>query len=129
MCSLKKPMEPLMLEQWREFTRVTKCYICFSDFEGDDEKDHYHCTGKYGGATHQKCNLWYAIPHYIPVVFHSLSGYNVHLFIRELGKKFKSGSVSIIAENKEKHISFNISISVNKYKTTLGETKQVKKQS
>ena len=34
----------------------------------------------------------------------------MHLFIRELGKKFDSGSINAIAENKEKYISFNVSI-------------------
>ena len=127
---LEKLMEPLMLEQWREFSRVTKCHIYFNDFEEDDEKvrDHCHNTGKYRGAAHQKCNLWYAIPNYIPAVFHNLSGYDEHLFIRELGKKFHSRSISIIAENKEKYISFNINITVDKYKTPLGETEEIKRQ-
>ena len=64
------------------------------------------------GTVYQKCNFRYAIPHYIPVVFHNLSGYDTHLFIRELGKKFDSGSISVIAENKEKYISFYFSVIV-----------------
>ena len=52
----------------------------------------------------------------------------MHLFIRELGKKFDSGSIGVIAENKEKYISFNINVSVDKYKTPLGEMKQIKRQ-
>ena len=90
-------------------------------------REHYHYTGKYRGATHQKCNLWYAIPHYVPTIFHKLSGYNTHLFIKELGKKFDSGSVGMITENKEKYISFNINIYVDEYKTPSGETKQIKR--
>ena len=80
------------------------------------------------GATHQKCNLWYAIPYYIPVIFHNLNGYDVHLFIRELGKKFEFEFISVIAENKEKYVSFNINVSVDEYKTPLGETMQIKRQ-
>ena len=52
----------------------------------------------------------------------------MHLFIRELGKKFDSGSVGVIAENLKKYISFNVRISVDEYKTPLGETKQIKRQ-
>ena len=106
------PMEPLMLEQWRRFSRARECHICLERFETWDEKvtDHCHYTGKYRGTVYQKCNFRYAIPHYIPVVFHNLSGYDTHLFIRELGKKFDSGSIRVIAENKEKYISFDFSV-------------------
>ena len=38
----KKSMEPLMPQQCREFNRVTKCHICFNDFEEDDEKGRNH---------------------------------------------------------------------------------------
>ena len=55
-----------------------------------------------------KVQLSVAIIHYVPIVFHNLSGYDAHLFIRELGKKFDSGSISVITENKEKYISFDV---------------------
>ena len=81
-----------MPEQWRELIRAWECHICLECFKPWDEKVRHHChyTGKYRGAAHQKCNLWYTIPHYILVVFHNLSGYDAHLFIRELGKKLDS---------------------------------------
>ena len=41
----------------------------------------------------------------------------MHLFNRELGKKFESGSIGVIAENKEKCISFNINVAVGEYET------------
>ena len=63
-----------------------------------------------------------------PIVFHNLSGYDAHLFIRELEKKFDSGSISVIAENKEKYISFYVKVFFNEYKTPLGETKQIKRE-
>ena len=52
---------------------------------------------------------------HIPIVFHNLSGYNVHLLIRVLGKKFDKGKISVIAENKEKYISFNVDVVVGEY--------------
>ena len=45
-------------------------------------------------------------------MFHNLSGYDVHLFIKELGKRFSKNDIGVIAENKEKHISFNVKINV-----------------
>ena len=44
-------------------------------------------------------------------VFHNLSGYEAHLFIKELGKRFNKSNM-IIGENKEKYISLNVKINV-----------------
>ena len=53
------------------------------------------------------------IPSYIPVVFHNLSGYDAHLFIRELGAH--TPEMGVIAKNKEDYISFSIKVPVEKY--------------
>ena len=45
-------------------------------------------------------------------MFHNLNVYDAHLFIKELGKKFNKDHIGVIAENKEKYISFNVKISV-----------------
>ena len=63
----------------------------------------------YRGAAHNNCYLKYRIPDHIPIVFHNLSGYDAHLLIRELGKMFNNQDINVIAENKEKYISFNVS--------------------
>ena len=52
----------------------------------------------------------------------------MHLLIRELGKKFDSGFICVIAENKEKYISFNVNIAVDEYETPLGEMKWAMRQ-
>ena len=74
------------------------------------------------------CNLRYKIPRYIPNVFHSPSGYDANLFIRELGKKFDCGSVSVFAENKEKYISFNYDVVVGTYSDIWDRIKKKKIQ-
>ena len=60
-----------------------------------------------------KCNLQYKIPSYIPIVFHNLSGYDAHLFIKELANY--GSHMGVIAKNKEDYISFLIKAEVDKY--------------
>ena len=74
-------------------------------------RDHCHYTGLHRGPAHSLCNLRYKIPSYIPVVFHNLSGYDAHLFIRELGGH--ASDMEVIARNKEDSISFSIKIPVD----------------
>ena len=60
--------------------------------------------------------MYRRIPHYIPVVFHNLSGYDAHLFIRELAASVPGGArMGVIAQNKEDYISFSIKVAVDKY--------------
>ena len=85
----------------------------FDDPENNQKvRDHCHYTGLYRGAARNSCNLQYKIPKHIPIVFHNLSGYDAHLFIRELDKKFNTEGIGGSAENKENYISFNVKIPV-----------------
>ena len=124
----EKPMNCLTHEEWREFNRARKCHICFKEFKEDNPKvrDHCHYTGSYRGPAHRDCNRRYKIPLYIPFVFHKLSGYDAHLIIRELGKKFDTGKIGVIAENKEKYISFYVDVVVDRYEDELGKIKEKK---
>ena len=108
----------LTREQWRRFKKATNChYICFKGFKLSNPKvtDHCHYTGKYRGLAHSIYNVKYKVPHYIPIVFHNLSRYDAHLFIRKLGKKFDTGKIGVIARNKEKYISCNVDVIVDSY--------------
>ena len=64
-----------------------------------------------------KCNLQYKIPSYIPIVFHNFSGYDTHLFIKELASITDGsiGHMGVIAKNTEDYISFSIKVEVDKY--------------
>ena len=87
------------------FDKETKCWICNEEFEdGVKVRDHCHFTGRYRGAAHKKCNLDYRKPNFTPVVFHNLSGYDSHLFIKNLG--FSEGNIDCISNNEERYISF-----------------------
>ena len=47
------------------------------------------------------------------MVFHNLSGYDIHLFIKNLG--FSKGDIDCIPNNEEKYISFSKKIQVGTY--------------
>ena len=114
----EKPMEPLTKKQWKDYKCVSSCHICFKPFREGNRKvrDHCHNSGIYRGAAHSLCNLQYKIPSYIPVVFHNLSGYDAHMFIKELASSSSGGvRMGVIAKNKEDYISFSISVEVDKY--------------
>ena len=117
------PMDHLTEKQWKKYKRSTKCHICYKPFTPRDPKvrDHCHYTGIYRGPTHSLCNLRYKIPSYIPVVFHNLSGYNAHLFIRELGGH--ASDMEVITKNKDDYISFSIKVTVDSYIDKNGEEK------
>ena len=85
-------------------------------------RDHCHYTGRYRGPAHSLCNLRYRIPSYTVVVFHNLSGYDAHLFIKELGKN--SRDMEVIEKNKEDYISFSVDVTVDKYIDKNGEEKE-----
>ena len=101
--------------QKREQEAAETCHICLKEFNNPKNRkvrDYYHYVGEYRGAAHNNWNLKYKIPDHIPIVFHNLSGYDAHLFIKELGRKFNKNDIGVIAENKEKYISFNVKINV-----------------
>ena len=116
------PIGPLTKKQWKKYKRSTKCYICYKPFTLRDPKvrDHCYYTGLYRGPAHSLSNLRYKIPSYIPVVFHNLSGYNAHLFIRELGAH--ASDMEVITKNKD-YISFSIKVPVDSYIDKNGEEK------
>ena len=117
------PMDPLTKTQWKKYKKATKYHICYKPFTPRDPKVRGHChyTGLYRGPAHTLCNLRYKIPSYIPAVFQNLSGYDTHLFIRELGAH--TSDMEVIAKNKEYYISFSIKVPVEKYVDKNGEEK------
>ena len=90
------------------YNEETSCWICKKELGKNEEKvkDHCHYTGRYRGAAHNECNLKYRKPDFTPVIFHNLSGYDSHLFIKNIG---------FIPNNEEKYISFSKKIKVGTY--------------
>ena len=69
-----------------DFEKAKICWICQKEFGERENKvrDHCHFTGKYRGAAPNKCNLQFKKPKFSPVIFHNLSGYDAHLFVKNL---------------------------------------------
>ena len=110
----------------KEYENARKCHICECELGEDKVLDHCHLTGKYRGAAHKDCNSNFGIPKFIPIVFHNLSGYDSHLFIKNLGKT--DGEITPIAQNEERYISFTKKIVVDEYIDKSGEQKIVKRE-
>ena len=66
----------------------------------------------------------YRKPDFTPVVFHNLSGYDSHLFIKNLG--FTTGNIDCIPNNEERYISFTKNIEVGSYIDKEGKTNPIK---
>ena len=106
------------------FKNETKCWICKGKFNNDKDfkvRDHCHFTGRFRGAAHNSCNLKYKKPDFTPIVFHNLSGYDSHLFIRNLGDS--EGDLDCIPNNDEKYISFSKRIEVGYFEKKVKNEK------
>ena len=109
----KKPKKMVMTpDDEINYEKATHCHICEEEIYLKFH-DHCHLTGKFRGAAHSICNLKYRLPKFYPVIFHNLSGYDSHLFIKNLGKS--DGKIDCIPCNEEKYISFTKEIIVDKF--------------
>ena len=111
--------------QERDFQEATVCHICEKLLNGDEVRDHCHLTGRYRGAAHNICNLAYKLPKFYTVIFHNLSGYDTHLFIKDLAET--PGKIDCIAKTEEKYISFTKTIVVDTF-SKEGKEVEVKRE-
>ena len=110
-------------EDEKQFKTSSDCWICGEELGNDRVRDHCHYTGRYRGAAHNSCNLKYSKPKGVPVFFHNLTGYDSHLFIKNLGSSNPKENIECIPNNEEKYITFTKNIIVGQYTNKKGEVK------
>ena len=66
-------------------------------------RDHCHVTGKFRGVSHNKCNLNLRLPKKLPIIFHSLQGYDGHLIFKEVNNF--DVTIDVIPKTIEKYMS------------------------
>ena len=89
------------------------CSICKQELNTDKVKDHCHVTGKFRGATNNKCNLKLRIPRKLPIIFHNLQGYDGHIIFKELNNF--DVDIAVIPKGIDKYMS----IIVNRHITFI----------
>lgn len=124
---LKKivPLTPLTPSEIENFQNAVVCHICNQPFNDEDVKvrDHCHLGGGYRGAAHSICNLNFTLPNFIPIFFHNLTGYDSHLFVKQLA--LDDEEIDVIPLNKEKYVSFSKKILVDDITTDDGDSQKV----
>ena len=84
------------------------CWICGKLIENcnNEVRDHCHITGKYIGAAHYSCNINLKITKNVPMIFHTLKGYDTHLIFKEMCKF--NVKISVIPNGLEKYMAFTL---------------------
>ena len=101
------------------YDNSTNCHIFYEELSEDRERDHCHLSGKFRGAAHEVCNLKYKVPTFFPIVFHNLSGYDSHQFMKTLGNSEED--ILCISNNEENYISFTKQVIVDKFVNEEGK--------
>ena len=78
-----KPMIKLTEQEQESHTNANVCYLCEKKFSPKNLKvmDHCHLTRSYRGAACNDCNLKFKTPRFLPIFFHNLSNYDLHMFV------------------------------------------------
>ena len=106
-------MSEQQLKDYREATICPDCDVVMT--KENKVRHHCHVTGDFISAVCNKCHLLlryrkrtkgkHVTANYlIPVVFHNLRGYDVHLIIKHLSWFDAPKDVRVIANNMEKYI-------------------------
>ena len=92
----------------QEYKLTKNCYVCGGVFMEDNKKvrDHCHVSGKYRGASHDKCNLKLRLSPVIPIIFHNLKGYDTYHLMLQIGELHTN--IKVINNNMEKYHGFKL---------------------
>ena len=93
-------------EKEEQFQSSNTCWICEKLIDDDEEKvrDHCHATGTFRGAAHWSCNINLQLTKSVPVIFHNLRDYDIHLIFCKFNKL--DVKIEEIANRLEKYMAF-----------------------
>ena len=111
---LNKILKPkITIKSEKSFLKVNICWLCDINFVKINEKVRHYCkmTGRYLGAAHQTCIDYVNkvnLHKFIPVLYHNLSKYDIHMFFNELiNSKVEKNNLSVIPRTNEEYTSVN----------------------
>lgn len=107
---LQKNCPMIMTDVDKEhFKKQNQCFLCenYVSPETGKVRDHCHVSRKYRGAACTACNLNFKPPTFIPVVFHNLKNFDLHLLIHGIGM-WKKEDISCIPHNMERYLSLSL---------------------
>ncbi len=108
-----KPMDELTEEEKARVEAADKCYLCQNRLEKQDRVlDHDHLTGKFLGVAHSLCNLQRKEVMTLNAFAHNLSGYDSHVFIKEMANNARVKSMQAIPLNTQKFKAFTINSNI-----------------
>ena len=95
-------------EDENQFQNSSICHLCETEIVDPEEKvrNHDHLTGKYLGASHNKCNLSYKQPPKISVFLHNFTNFDSNLIVKSIKKRHPDPKV--VGQTIEKYITFSV---------------------
>ena len=104
---MKKYKNLIMSEEEEHlFKQSNCCWICEKLIDNDDEKvrDHCHVASKFRDEAYCSCNINLQLIKKVPIIFHNLRGYHIHLIFCELNKL--DLKINVISNGLEKYMAF-----------------------
>uniref|UniRef100_A0A1I8H705 ULP_PROTEASE domain-containing protein n=1 Tax=Macrostomum lignano TaxID=282301 RepID=A0A1I8H705_9PLAT len=102
----------------RSFQDATQCYLCNAVFISSSDKhwDHDHLSGEYKGAACASCNKLARLKRrFLPIVFHNLRGYDLHLIFSTALGDMTGWRVSVIPQTAESYLSMRVEFQIDEY--------------
>ena len=109
----------LSQEDKLKFDSCEFCPKCNAKFDEKTVKvrDHDHISGKFRTALCSKCNFSLKLRRRVlPVIFHNFKGYDSHMILKGGLGNMKNSKINVIAQTREKFMSMNVQVPVDKTK-------------
>ncbi|PAA91039.1 hypothetical protein BOX15_Mlig004794g8 [Macrostomum lignano] len=110
------------------FSESSNCHYCDRQFTDTNDKhyDHDHLTGKFKGAACSRCNkLAQLRRRFLPIFFHNLRNYDMHLLFSTALGNMKNWKLSVIPQTSERYMSLRIDFPIAEITLPKGKKKTI----